>query len=112
MLKYFNLFIFSEYFALYDYNVVCVDWSMLAMDLPYFTARMRCKEIGNYVGEMIETMTENTPQSNDDVHVLGFSMGAHIAGYAGKRLEGKVQRITGNHIKFVKMQCRLLFERV
>jgi len=92
MLKHFN---FSEYFALYDYNVVCVDWSMIAVDFPYFTARMRCKDIGNYVGEMIMTMTENTPQSNDDIHIIGFSMGAHIAGYAGKRLEGKVHRITG-----------------
>jgi len=77
-----------------------VDWSVLAVDFPYFTARKRCKEIGNYVGEMITTMTENTPQSNDDVHIIGFSMGAHIAGYAGKRLEGKLHRITGN-IKYV-----------
>jgi len=68
---------------------------------------MRCKEIGNYVGKMIMTMTENTPQSNDDVHILGFSMGAHIGGFAGKRLEGKLHRITGNNIKYVKTQYRL-----
>lgn len=85
----------AEYLPLYDYNVVCVDWKSLAVDIPYFTARMRCKEIGNYVGEMIMTMTENTSQSNDDIHIIGFSMGAHIAGYAGKRLGGKVHRITG-----------------
>ncbi|XP_060838912.1 pancreatic triacylglycerol lipase-like isoform X1 [Rhopalosiphum padi] len=85
----------TEYFALYDYNVVCVDWSVIALDLPYFTARLRCKEIGNYIGEMITTITENTSQSNDDIHIIGFSMGAHIAGYAGKHLGGKVHRITG-----------------
>ncbi|XP_022170464.1 lipase member H-A-like [Myzus persicae] len=85
----------TEYFALYDYNVVCVDWSVVALDFAYFTARLRCKDIGNYVAEMIMTMTENTPQTNDDVHIIGFSMGAHIAGYAGKRLEGNVHRITG-----------------
>lgn len=67
----------------------------MAFDFSYFTARMRCKEIGNYVAVMINTMTENTPQSNDDIHIIGFSMGAHIAGYTGKRLEGKLQRITG-----------------
>jgi len=44
------------------------------------------------------TMTENTSQSNDDIHIIGFSMGAHIAGYVGKRLEGKVHRITGMYI--------------
>jgi len=44
------------------------------------------------------TMTENTSQSNDDIHIIGFSMGAHIAGYAGKRLGGKLHRITGMYI--------------
>jgi pancreatic triacylglycerol lipase len=68
---------------------------VIALDLPYFTARLRCKEIGNYIGEMVTTITENTSQSNDDIHIIGFSMGAHIAGYAGKRLGGKVHRITG-----------------
>lgn len=35
----------------------------------------------------------------DNIHIIGFSMGAHIAGFAGKRIEGQVQRITGIDIK-------------
>lgn len=78
-----------------DYNVVCVDWAVFALDLSYFTARLRCKTIGRNVAELISMLTENTSQTIDDIHILGFSMGAHIAGYAGKQLNGKIHRITG-----------------
>lgn len=73
-----------------------MDWTILLLDIPYFTARLRCKEIGNYVAELILMLTENTNQNIDGIHIIGFSMGAHIAGYAGKRLDGQLDRITGN----------------
>lgn len=78
-----------------DYNLVCMDWTEIALDVSYFTARLRCKMIGNYVAELITMLTDYTSQTTDDIHILGFSLGAHIAGYAGKRLNGQVHRITG-----------------
>lgn len=75
--------------------MVCVDWKWLALDLSYVMARMRCKEIGNYVAELIRMLTDDTSRGMDQIHVIGFSMGAHIAGYSGKRLDGQVPRITG-----------------
>lgn len=87
---------FLEYFKLDNYNIICVDWSIVIFDLAYFTARLRCKEVGNYLAELILMLADNTNQKTDNIHIIGFSMGAHIAGYAGKRLDGQLQRITGN----------------
>lgn len=78
-----------------NYNVICVDWSFIVLDMSYLVARLRCKEIGNFIAELILMITNNTSQEVNDIHILGFSMGAHIAGYAGKRLDGQLMRITG-----------------
>lgn len=93
----FGLTFLAEYFALDDYNVVCVEWSSLALDWPYFTARMESKNIGNRVAGLITMLTNYTTQTMEDIHIIGLSMGAHIAGFAGKQLDGRVHRITGKH---------------
>ncbi|VVC41778.1 Lipase/vitellogenin,Triacylglycerol lipase family,Lipase, N-terminal,Alpha/Beta hydrolase fold [Cinara cedri] len=86
----------NEYFKLDDYyNVICVDWSLVTLDTTYLAARLRCKEIGNYVAKLIAALLDNTNLKLDRVHVIGFSMGAHIAGYAGKQFMGRIPRITG-----------------
>lgn len=90
---------FLEYFKLDGYyNVICIDWSLFALDMTYLAARLRCKEIGNYVAELILALLDKTDLKLDTVHVIGFSMGAHIAGYVGKRFEGRIPRITGMRI--------------
>lgn len=38
----------------------------------------------------------------DKLHLLGFSLGAHVAGIAGLLTKHKVNRITGNLILFLK----------
>lgn len=77
--------------------MVCVEWTSLALDWPYFTAGIQSKNIGNRVADLITMMTNYTTQTMENIHIIGLSMGAHIAGFAGKKLEGQVHRITGNH---------------
>lgn len=76
-----------------DYNVVQVDWSNLS-DQLYPTAVENTVSVGNDLANFIE----KTLVKPERVHIIGFSLGAHIAGVAGDRLKRKqyfLSRITG-----------------
>lgn len=47
------------------------------------------------MASFIEFLESAAQVSYDDVHVLGHSLGAHVAGYTGNYLSGKLGRITG-----------------
>lgn len=42
---------------------------------------------GFYIGEFLHEITSACGIKLTDVHVIGYSVGAHIAGYAGKRAQ-------------------------
>ncbi|XP_050427511.1 pancreatic triacylglycerol lipase-like [Adelges cooleyi] len=85
----------KEYFEKHDHNLVCVDWCKISHDIAYVAARMRCRAIGNYVAELVTMFSQELGQDLDLIHIIGFSMGAHIAGFAGKQLDSQIGRITG-----------------
>ncbi|XP_050520148.1 pancreatic triacylglycerol lipase-like isoform X2 [Daktulosphaira vitifoliae] len=85
----------NEYLIFGNYNVICVDWRKISHDITYVGARIRCKQIGYYLAQLVEMLRDVTSQSFEKIHILGFSMGAHIAGYAGKKLNSRIGRITG-----------------
>lgn len=61
----------------------------------YIYTRFVCLQIGEYVAAFIEFLVSEVQVSYDDVHILGHSLGAHVAGYAGNYVPGKLGRITG-----------------
>lgn len=52
-------------------------------------------QVGEYIAVFLEFLSSETRVSLDDVHVVGHSLGAHIAGYIGKYTSRKLGRITG-----------------
>lgn len=78
-----------------DFNVITVDWSDMARNIIYLEASSRTEDAGRGIAELIEFMVSNMGLSYNKVHIIGHSLGAHTAGYAGKFTKGRVARITG-----------------
>ncbi|KAH9380120.1 hypothetical protein HPB48_000729 [Haemaphysalis longicornis] len=76
-----------------DYNVVVVDWSH-GNGPPYTKATANTRVVGAELALLVTTLQNSTGASPADFHIIGHSLGAQIAGYAGERLD-KIGRITG-----------------
>lgn len=81
-----------------DYNTIALDWSKHAKKV-YMHSSSSTKDIGKAVGDFIVEMTKNNAKLLDNVHLIGHSLGGHVAGFAGQRVYEKtgkkVGRITG-----------------
>ncbi|XP_076654929.1 pancreatic lipase-related protein 2-like isoform X1 [Halictus rubicundus] len=79
-----------------EYNVILVDWAKLA-GLPwYVTAVQNTRIVGPQVAKLVGWLDVMGAVPMASVHVIGFSLGAEIAGFMGKALSPrKVGRITG-----------------
>ncbi|PIK52390.1 putative pancreatic lipase-related protein 2 isoform X2 [Apostichopus japonicus] len=73
-------------------NLIMVNWNGGA-DGHYHTARLNIRVVGRQTATMIKFIRENF-NSDMNIHLIGHSLGAHAAGYAGEEAGG-IQRITG-----------------
>lgn len=58
------------------------------------------ERMGNLLGHFIQYLIEEQKVSQERLHVIGFSLGGHISGFAGKYLKSKgyfLGRITGTY---------------
>uniref|UniRef100_A0A5F4W4B0 phospholipase A1 n=1 Tax=Callithrix jacchus TaxID=9483 RepID=A0A5F4W4B0_CALJA len=77
-----------------DANVVVVNWLPLAHQL-YTDAVNNTRAVGRSIARMLDWLQEKDEFSLGNVHLIGYSLGAHVAGYAGNFVKGTVGRITG-----------------
>ncbi|CAG5121723.1 unnamed protein product, partial [Candidula unifasciata] len=82
----------EEFLRYADFNVIIVDWS-LGNKLPIFQAVANTRLVGAQVALLVNYLIETIDLKADDVHIIGQSLGAQIAGYAGERIAG-LGRIT------------------
>ncbi|OQV19697.1 Pancreatic triacylglycerol lipase [Hypsibius exemplaris] len=76
-----------------DFNIIRLDWSAGNVP-PYMKATANTRIAGAYVAKFVNTLKEQLAYSPSNIHIIGHSLGAHISGYAGERVD-KIARISG-----------------
>lgn len=78
-----------------DANVITLDWSKGANQANYAQAVANTRVVGALLSLLMNTLdTVANGSSLARMHLIGHSLGAHVAGYAGERTLG-TGRITG-----------------
>ncbi|KYN32955.1 Pancreatic lipase-related protein 1 [Trachymyrmex septentrionalis] len=68
------------------YNVILINWPKLAVLPWYITAVRNAKVVGPYLAHMISWLDAQKAVPLSKIHVIGFSLGAEVAGFMGKAL--------------------------
>uniref|UniRef100_A0A1E1W799 Lipase domain-containing protein n=3 Tax=Pectinophora gossypiella TaxID=13191 RepID=A0A1E1W799_PECGO len=76
-----------------DVNVIVLDWRRLAIS-GYVTAASGVPAVGRGLGLFLEFVSRVTGASYGSMHLVGFSLGSHLVGNAGRQLGGRLARIT------------------
>lgn len=89
-----------------EYNVILVDFSVFTAMPWYANAVQNGPRVGRYVARFIQFLLKNEVNL-ETLHIVGFSLGAEVAGFIGKTLKTLewgvlLPRITGeNQIKII-----------
>ncbi|KAL0601209.1 Hepatic triacylglycerol lipase [Plecturocebus cupreus] len=77
-------------------NVGLADWITLAQN-HYTIAVRNTRLVGKEVAALLQWLEESVQFSRSHVHLIGYSLGAHVSGFAGSSIGGthKIGRITG-----------------
>ncbi len=76
-----------------DSNVIITNWASGSFKL-YTIATANTQVVGIEVARLISMLVKRTGVEADSFHCIGHSLGAHVCGYAGKRIK-LIGRITG-----------------
>ncbi|XP_075880797.1 hepatic triacylglycerol lipase [Nelusetta ayraudi] len=82
--------------SLRDVNVVISDWLSLA-NQHYPIAVQSTRTVGKDIAHLLESLQVQYSYPLKKAHLIGYSLGAHISGFAGSSLKGseRIGRITG-----------------
>lgn len=95
-------FIRSAYLDRSDVNVIILDWRRLALS-TYTTSVRGVPAVGKGLGQFLTFLNQVTGAPFELMHLIGFSLGAHLVGNAGRELSGRVARVTGKFSSSFKL---------
>lgn len=88
----------DAFLKLEDMNIILIDWSK-GNQFPYPQACINAMVVGAEIARLIKYLVETNNANLSMFHLIGHSLGAHVAGYAGDRIKQfmnqSIDRITG-----------------
>lgn len=91
-----NTFLRKAYMEKGDFNVISVDWSPRADALLYNKVAAKVEDVGRELAAFLDLAKEHIGLSFETLEVVGHSLGAHCAGFAGKNVKnGRIHTIRG-----------------
>ncbi|KAM8911948.1 pancreatic lipase-related protein 2-like [Lycaon pictus] len=84
----------KKMFKVEKVNCICVDWKRGAKT-RYSQAIQNIRVVGAQIAFFIQQLSTELGYRPEHAHLIGHSLGAHAAAEAGRRLGGRVGRITG-----------------
>ena len=91
--------IFIAFLSRGDFNIIAVDWSNLAAKPWYNKAVENTHPVAKHVAAFIDHMHTSTDTKAKNVQLVGFSLGAHVAGLTAKNVKnGRIRHITGKYL--------------
>ncbi|KAG8171531.1 hypothetical protein JTE90_001029, partial [Oedothorax gibbosus] len=82
----------DEFLMLDNFNVIVVDWSF-GNFIPYTKAAANTEPVGEEIARLLISLIEQYGAKPEKFHLIGHSLGSHVAGYVGERVKG-LKRIT------------------
>ncbi|CAG9796749.1 unnamed protein product [Diatraea saccharalis] len=89
-----NNIVRDAFLAAQDCNVIVVDWSGLAGG-SYVNAVSGVPNVGQFLGNFLNWLVSVTGGNWNNFHLIGYSLGAHVIGSAGRTAGGRPARLTG-----------------
>lgn len=85
----------DAWFQYGDYNMIAVDWSR-GRSLEYASSVAAVSSVGAKIAKLIDFLVKEYGMSLETLEIVGFSLGAQVAGYSAKQVTtGKVQKVVG-----------------
>lgn len=88
--------------------MIVVDWRALA-NSGYNTAAAGVPNIGEHVGDFLNWLINTAGGNWNNVHLVGFSLGAHVVGNAGRRVGGRASRVTGKYLHIYDLSIAYIY---
>ncbi|XP_043643607.1 phospholipase A1-like isoform X1 [Drosophila teissieri] len=83
----FNRDVKNAYLKKGEYNVIVADWSSSSANINYFSVVKLIETFGAQLAQFIRDLNRRFGADFDNMYLVGHSLGAQIAGSAGKRLK-------------------------